>query len=491
MEAVETYLTTAGWPGERAPNSIEFQTQNRWQRVVLSVAQLDASLPKTTFDEALKILARAAQSSVFAPESQDAPIQIVGAAESAGLTSDGVWFAGADELAWPPPRHPNPLLPLHLQQALKMPGADVTADFEFAVNVTRRICASAPVVFASFARRHDDAEPSASAVFSPLPWNACLTADKLRQPEAEDIYPETEPLLDRSHVPWKEDRTAGGAEVLRDQAACPFRAFASKRLSAKTLEEIEEGLGRRDRGNIVHKVLQGFWSEVVDHQNLIAMSEQQSREVLRRHIESALQHHSAEDAWTAAFLGAESDRLENLLTGWLAVERERSPFTVSQQEQSTETQIGSLKLRLRMDRVDQTAHGKVILDYKTGKASTRDWEGDRPDQPQLPLYALSTAPLAGLGFACISAKKTSIAGLQRDEGTFFPTGDERGDKMTDPLDQRLARWREILTVLAEEFVSGEARVSPKKGLLTCRNCGLEPLCRIAETNLAVADEVDG
>jgi probable DNA repair protein len=372
-----------------------------------------------------------------------------------------------------------------------MPGADRAADFEFARNVTHRICASAPTVFASFARRQEDAQPSASAVFSTLRWNAHLCACAMQQPQAEDIYFETEPLLDRSHVPWREDRTAGGAEVLRDQAACPFRAFASKRLHAKTLEEIEEGLGRRDRGNIVHAVLQGFWSEVIDHQRLVALTEQQSLEILHRQITAALKRHSAGDAWTTAFLSAESDRLKELLTGWLAVERTRSPFTVLQQEQSIQTQIGPLKLRLRMDRVDHTASGRLILDYKTGKASVRDWEGDRPDQPQLPLYALGTAPLGGLGFACISPKKTTIIGLQHREGAFFPRGDERGEKMTDPLAQRIEKWREVLTILADEFVSGEARVSPKKGFVTCRNCGLETLCRVAETHLTAAEEVDG
>ena len=38
---------------------------------------------------------------LFAPESRDAPIQIIGPAESAGLTADGVWFLGANDLQTP------------------------------------------------------------------------------------------------------------------------------------------------------------------------------------------------------------------------------------------------------------------------------------------------------------------------------------------------------------------------------------------------------
>ncbi|HWZ13313.1 MAG TPA: PD-(D/E)XK nuclease family protein, partial [Acidobacteriaceae bacterium] len=485
------YLAAAGWPGDRPMNSVEYQTQKRWQRVLLSVAHLDASLPKVSFPDALQMLTRAAQSSLFAPESQDAPIQIVGAIESAGLSADAVWFAGADELAWPVTQQPNPLLPLHLQRALKMPRADLAADFEFASAVTRRICASAPRVFASFSRHQEEANLSASAAFAKLTWDERVRAEEMPQHPPEESAVETEAVLDRSHVAWKEDSSAGGAQVLKDQAACPFRAFASKRLRAQTLEEIEEGLGRRDRGNLVHSVMENFWNEVKNQEQLLSLTEHECLEILDRHIATALQEHSAPDEWTAAFLSAESDRLKRLLGGWLQLERGRSRFAVEAREQNLSTTIGPLKLALRIDRVDDTSAGKIILDYKTGKANIKDWQGDRPDQPQLPLYALNTQPLAAMGFGTINTKKTYIAGWQREDGVFFPPADERGKNMTQPLDQQIREWRKILTKLAEEFAAGEARVEPKDGLKTCRNCGLETLCRIAETQLLSSeDEVD-
>lgn len=491
MEASEKYLAAAGWPGSNPLNSIEYQLQLRWQRAVLSVAHLDASLPKVSFREAFQMLTRAAQSTLFAPESQDAPVQIVGANESAGLSADAVWFAGADELSWPPASHPNPLLPLHLQRVLKIPRSDIAADFEFVSGVTRRVCFSAPIVFASFAGHKDDARLSEAAVFSTLRWSERIRAQEMRQLHPEPSTMETVPILDRSHVPWKEIRSAGGAQVLKDQAACPFRAFASKRLRAKTLEEIEEGLGRRDRGNLVHKAMDGFWNEVTNQQHLLLLTEPQSLEILHRHIASSLEEHAAPDAWSTAFLDAESDRLMKLLSGWLQLERERSPFSVAEHEQDRETTVGQIKLSLRMDRVDDTAGGKVVLDYKTGKASTNGWEGERPDQPQVPLYAINTAAVGGLGFGCISAKKTCIAGWQGKAGVFFPEGDLRSKKMIRPLEEKVAEWRVVLGNLADEFATGEARVLPKKGSMTCRNCGLEILCRVAETQLLTSDDEVG
>src|ERR1700747_974209 len=51
--------------------------------------------------------------------------------------------------------------------------------------------------------------------------------------------------------------------------------------------------------------------------------------------------------------------------------------------------VGGLKLRLRADRIDLLENGqRLLLDYKSGEVSVKDWEGERPDEPQRPLYAI-------------------------------------------------------------------------------------------------------
>ncbi len=54
----------------------------------------------------------------------------------------------------------------------------------------------------------------------------------------------------------------GGATVLQLQAACGFRAFAEMRLRATEIEDVELGMDARERGNVVHKVLESFWEQV-------------------------------------------------------------------------------------------------------------------------------------------------------------------------------------------------------------------------------------
>jgi hypothetical protein len=66
---------------------------------------------RISWKDFLSQLGRALDETLFAPESRDAPIQIAGPAESAGLTADAVWFLGADEDAWPAAGTTHPLLP--------------------------------------------------------------------------------------------------------------------------------------------------------------------------------------------------------------------------------------------------------------------------------------------------------------------------------------------------------------------------------------------
>ena len=58
-------------------------------------------------------------------------------------------------------------------------------------------------------------------------------------------------------------------------------------------------------------------------------------------------------------------------------------------------------------------------------------------------------------------------------------------------DELVAQWRREIDALGDEFVRGEARVDPKRGLATCRNCDLQALCRVHERLGGIADEEAG
>jgi hypothetical protein len=51
------------------------------------------------------------------------------------------------------------------------------------------------------------------------------------------------------------------------------------------------------------------------------------------------------------------------------------------------------------------------------------------------------------------------------------------------LEAQVAEWREVLTALAEDFHSGEARVDPKQYPQTCAHCDQRLVCRLDPATL--------
>ena len=138
--------------------------------------------------------------------------------------------------------------------------------------------------------------------------------------------------------------------------------------------------------------------------------------------------------------------------------------------------IAGLQVKVRADRVDALPDGReIILDYKTGQLKSRGWEGERPDEPQLPLYCVTNErPVAGAAFALIRTGELQFRG----SGAALPGMVKMKMIPLFRLSAQIEEWRRVLEHLAEEFRAGRAEVDPKPG--ACDNCGLRALCRIRE-----------
>ncbi len=114
--------------------------------------------------------------------------------------------------------------------------------------------------------------------------------------------------------------------------------------------------------------------------------------VIARAVDRALArlHRTRPSSFQTRFLELERVRLVELLEEWLQVERLRGEFRVAAYEEQAVVDIAGLVLSLRLDRVDSLAQGaELLIDYKTGDSSIAMWMGERPDEPQLPLYHLA------------------------------------------------------------------------------------------------------
>ena len=491
-DLVQHLLGKAGWPGERPPASTEFQAMQRWERLLDDLAQLDYDGSRCSYEDFLKRLETWAAESIFAPESHDAPIQIMGPFESSGQQFEAVWFLGTDDSTWPLHGHLHPLLPRAVQREHHMPSASPEDDWNLAHAVTARLLAGASQIVFSYAERDKDAELRPSPLIAGI-----FPQDEAPQPAATnalatDQAPALEPLPDEPSgtLPWPRERTAGGADVLKRQSACPFQAFAVKRLAAEPLDCAEWGLSPAEKGKLLHKILERLFGGMIrSHADVErALAANQIDALIDAAIEPELQRYTGDGSWRTAYLDAERRRLRARILDWLACEAKRFPFTVEHCEQILpDVHIGDLRLKLRADRIDVLADGsRAILDYKSGEVSASAWKGDRPDEPQLPLYAAygGVQNLSGVLLAKIRAGETAIDGRIRDARTqLSPDVKSQNAIVQEPYtDEMRDEWAQVLARLAAEFLAGESAVDPRDHKV-CGLCELHGLCRVAEIKL--------
>jgi ATP-dependent helicase/nuclease subunit B len=508
-DKVPHLLDTIGWPGTESKTSVEFQTLRRWQQALDTAGSLGFDGRRIPWQDFLSELEHAINDILFAPQSSDAPIQIAGPSESAGLTADAIWFLGANEESWPAVASMHPFLPAYVQRESGMPHSSHQLDWQFASAITSRLLASAPEVHFSFAAQKDDAETRPSRLISQLATAAEPLPSHLAPP------PHDEPIAvffnDATSVRFSLNHLRGGASVLSSQSQCPFKAFATARLDAREWDAAEAGLSAKQRGQLLHAVLHSMWSGrrpgIKSRDDLFAIKDLAA--FVGTHVKAGMQ--SALPAGISAqmppmYLELEEIRLARLLSEWIEFEKSRAPFTVEQTEVQRTVTIAGLSMNLRLDRVDRLVDGSpLVVDYKTGSVDPRSWDLPRPDDLQLPLYKVfGLEPLqpslfdsyggparGGLVFAKVRAGETCLAGrVANPKDTInsdLPGNSALVKRKLTGLEE--SQWKEYIRQMADDFIHGRAEVNPRDFPKTCERCGLQSICRIQEPeNRATVEE---
>ena len=490
-------LAALGWPGQRSLNSDEYQTLEAWRELLARFSGLDAVWPTGDYATAVVRLRRMAAETRFQPRTPDVPIQVLGVLEAAGMQFDHLWIMGMTDAHWPAPPRPNPLLPMSLQRQHHVPHASAERELEFSRRVTQRLLASAPRVIISHARRDGDRDMRISPLIASLPAVALETllpsswisyrASMQRAAGALETVEDTwaPPVPEGTHV-------RGGTSVFKQQAACPFRAYAEYRLGATALNEPEPGLDAAERGSLLHAVLELVWDDLKSHAALCLLTPEEEGELVHKTVTqviAALARARPQNA-NQRFLSLEKSRLARLTRDWLAIERQRGAFSVVTPKTEQRMLIGGIAVTLKIDRVDVLPDGDtVVVDYKTGRPDVGLWFGARPDEPQLPLYSvymgIAGHQVGAVMFGQVRLGDVRYKGLARNADIAPGVSALAQTKYAvdfSTWDSLLHNWYETLTRLATEFRSGYAAVDPKDYPATCRYCHLTSLCRIHEVN---------
>lgn len=476
-------LKAAGFPGERELDSAEYQANAKLNDMLGECSRLSLVCGDISSHQALRQLRRICADTLFQPETPDAPIQVTGVLESAGLAFDHLWVSGLTEEAWPLKARPNPFLPMPLQKKAGIPEAAAETSLALDRRITEGWLGAADEVVFSHAEKEKDRDLLPSPLIADVPRGDVTIGNFFSWRGLIFSSGKIETVADGKAPPLESSTVRGGTRVLADQAACPFRAYARHRLGAEGLEAPEEGLDALQRGQLLHALMAGIWGELKSSASLSSDVEP----VITKSADKAVASLGLE----GRFAELERARLIRLACDWLELERTRKPFEVVRIEEKRALEAGGLSFSGRIDRMDKLLEGDmrgshVLIDYKTGRATKSSWLGDRPDEPQLPLYVVSAPEnVSAVAFATLRAGGMKFSGFSEKEKEM------PGVQAARSWPGLVATWKKDLERLATGYAQGDARVDPKNGPATCRNCDLQPLCRVHERLNALAGEEGG
>ena len=196
-----------------------------------------------------------------------------------------------------------------------------------------------------------------------------------------------------------------------------------------------------------------------------------------------IQRHDSPLLVKERFLALEKERLVRLALAWLEHEKQRPDFEVLAVEQQNTTTVAGLPLKLRIDRIDRLPNGQyLIIDYKTGTVTQKDWQGDDLKEPQLPLYCLMDRDkVSGIAFAQVRLGSEKLKGMaDESSASVLP---EKDMDLEGQWDIQIDHWDQQLQRLAQDFFQGYAAVKPASGLAKkeCEYCPYPNLCRVGES----------
>lgn len=480
------------WASSARWSSSEYQAAERCRELLATLSVGDRIFGRITRAAAEGILRRAAQATPFQAQTGIPPIWVSAQRHDPWLAYDAIWVSGCDEQRWPPPPAPLPLLPVPLQRRFGIVDADASTQLALAEELQRRWRERAAELHFSSA----DAPESRAGKPSTLLAAVCAAPGVLEPAPPSPHWhaqwraaPALESFLEQAGPAFGPGERTRGVETLKAQSRCAFRGFAHTRLVVEALRRPTPGFSDAERGMLLHDALERLWRDLGSSDQLDARPATALALLVARAAAEALERRCKQRDPGRRWREREQTRLEGLLLRWLEVEKLRAPFRVERLEGAAPVlRLGGLDYVVRIDRVDrlEADDAQLLIDYKSG-AVRRDWDGERPDNPQLPLYAL-TLPgvLAGVAYARINAVECRFL-AETDRRDLF----KRGAPATSlenaaSLAELKSWWARRLEKLAQDVASGRAVLDPTR--TACASCDFAALCRVDSVAIERADE---
>lgn len=508
----QQWLTCWGWPTAK-PEALEYQLLQRWEKLLQDFIELSLIQPHIGISRSIELIKQMAREAVFSPKAPASPLLISGLYDAIGQPADICFLTGMSE-HFPVPTSKDSFVPTQLLKQQAYPDADVQTRLQQSKAMLQSLIAynqTTIVSYPCYSGDRDGLDLSVSSLFRERQFDdACINdVFGIQEDKPASKTNMLEVYSDESGLPWDSDlsvkgqsvkaqsvkaqRVKGGAKIFENQSNCPFKAYVTHQLHTEQDTDSEFGLDAMDHGIVIHALLQLAWDRLKTQKALLAMDDHQQTDFCERLVKEFVSANPVKlTEEKHQLLQLEQTRLADLLNQWLVQDSARPmAFSVTNTEDKGEANIAGIHFNYIIDRIDTLDDGRqLIVDYKTGDVSKSGWLGERPEQPQLPLYSLAwqaagmsqkdspsisistyTSKVAGIAYAKVNSKECKYEHLA--EPDIFGAKEN-----TDWLDAH-QQWPEIFTQLANDFLQGQAKVDPVKSA-TCNYCDLKPVCRIAQ-----------
>lgn len=304
-------------------------------------------------------------------------IKIWGALEGRLQSADVLILADVNEGTWPQTPTPDPWLGHRLTTLLGLP----TAYHAVGLNAHDFVSlASQPNVVISRSSKENGSELLPSRFLSRMA--AVLPREAWQAAEARgDVYVrlaqtlrrkgnETQEHINSANVPLALRPHTWSASLVKDLLACPVKAYAKKVLGLYKWQPLEAPATAAEKGQILHDIMFAFYRQQPNlppafDGNYEPQQKQQAKQTFLAIADAVLNRthdKSAALLWQQRMPQLAEDFVQTIFT--LYSETGQQPFAFEQE--ATTSLAGGITLQARADRVDLSAQGIHIIDYKTG-----------------------------------------------------------------------------------------------------------------------------
>ena len=199
-----------------------------------SFGELDNLGIEVSRAKAFKYLQRMANDHLFHPQTGDAPLQVLGLLEAAGLQFDQLWIIGMHSGNMPANGSMDPVLPTSFQRQQQMPFSVPETELTIGKKLLNSFQSNAVQLVLSFPLTDGKTPLEKSPLIQGIPKQDLHTVvENLNLPQWLDQPDQCLLIKDPGYgFDSSVEAIRGGSSVLKNQSTCPFNAFAIHRLWA-------------------------------------------------------------------------------------------------------------------------------------------------------------------------------------------------------------------------------------------------------------------